>query len=143
MSIVVGKVCKRCGETKSADQFRTGSHSNRVCKVCLAAQAKEKYRSRPVDHPSRKFSGKKKPPDDSVRKTKSAWKKRNREKTRANLRVHRAIAAGTLVRQPCYCGRDDAQAHHDDYSKPLDVMWLCPPHHGLRHKQLNDPKECQ
>jgi hypothetical protein len=23
--------------------------------------------------------------------------------------------------------------HHDDYSKPLEIRWLCPFHHGLEH----------
>ncbi len=48
--------------------------------------------------------------------------------------VSRAIRKGVLIQQPCEdCGdyglRDDGknkvQAHHDDYSKPLDVRWLC------------------
>lgn len=28
------------------------------------------------------------------------------------------------------------QAHHEDYSKPIDVMWLCFRHHRERHGQL-------
>lgn len=33
---------------------------------------------------------------------------------------------GKLVRRPCaLCGSADSQMHHEDYSKPLDVTWLC------------------
>lgn len=45
---------------------------------------------------------------------------------------------GDLTPQPCQrCG--DAvgvHAHHDDYSQPLAVMWLCPKHHRERHREL-------
>jgi len=44
--------------------------------------------------------------------------------------VHTAIRRGNLVRQPCeVCDGFYAQAHHDDYSKPLEVRWLCKRHH--------------
>lgn len=52
----------------------------------------------------------------------------------ARLAVRRAIEAGTLVRQPCeQCGAAPAHGHHDDYSKPLEVRWLCPTHHREHH----------
>lgn len=31
------------------------------------------------------------------------------------------------------CGSRNAQAHHDDYSRPLDVTWLCPSCHAAEH----------
>ena len=39
-------------------------------------------------------------------------------------------------KQPCErCGSTNAQLHHDDYERPLDVRWLCPACHGLEHRQ--------
>ena len=47
-----------------------------------------------------------------------------------------AIRDGRLIRQPCeVCGHEPAEAHHDDYSKPLDVRWLCTKHHAEHHKR--------
>src|SRR4051812_39153823 len=41
-----------------------------------------------------------------------------------------ALRKGVLTRQPCeVCGSEKSQAHHEDYSKPLEVRWLCRPHH--------------
>jgi hypothetical protein len=52
----------------------------------------------------------------------------------ARWQVHRALEAGRLVKQPCeVCGDAKVHAHHDDYSKPLDVRWLCLRHHVDHH----------
>jgi hypothetical protein len=46
-------------------------------------------------------------------------------------------AARVLSRQPCsICGAERAEAHHPDYSKPLDVVWLCKPHHAEVHRRF-------
>jgi hypothetical protein len=31
------------------------------------------------------------------------------------------------------CGNAATHAHHDDYSKPLEVRWLCRAHHSEHH----------
>lgn len=50
----------------------------------------------------------------------------NPEKYRARYAVSNAIRDGRLERQPCSaCGDAKAEAHHTDYSRPLDVEWLC------------------
>jgi hypothetical protein len=57
----------------------------------------------------------------------------------AHNAVTRAIKLGKIERQPCQmCGTKDwVVAHHDDYHKPLDIMWLCPVHHKARHAFLD------
>ena len=49
----------------------------------------------------------------------------------------RAIGTGILIRQPCeVCGLEKVDAHHDDYTKPLEVRWLCRKHHNRHHKNI-------
>ena len=49
-----------------------------------------------------------------------------RKQWRAYTAVKRAVEAGDLTKGPCEeCGAAIAHAHHDDYSKPLEVRWLC------------------
>lgn len=48
--------------------------------------------------------------------------------------VRQRIKRGTLQRGVCeVCGDPKTQAHHDDYSKPLAVRWLCSTHHKEAH----------
>lgn len=59
------------------------------------------------------------------------------EKARAYARMtaNRAIRQGKLVRQPCArCHAPKVDAHHEDYSKPLEVIWLCRTCHRRFHK---------
>jgi hypothetical protein len=53
------------------------------------------------------------------------------------LKIIARNAARTLDRKPCeICGAEKADAHHDDYSKPLDVRWLCETHHSEHHRKF-------
>lgn len=57
------------------------------------------------------------------------------DKQRARRELAYAVQTGQITRDPCeVCGADNAHGHHDDYSKPLDVRWLCPTHHGEVHR---------
>lgn len=74
------------------------------------------------------------PNPDRVAAGKSAWAIRNAHKVQANRLVKKAVDSGRLMKMPCeVCGCQNVQAHHDDYSKPLDVRWLCVKHHNEHH----------
>lgn len=66
------------------------------------------------------------------------YMRRNPQKVACAAAVGKAIADGLLEKLPCeICGKQTAEAHHEDYDKPLDVIWLCKKHHGERHRQIN------
>lgn len=57
-----------------------------------------------------------------------------RPRHEARWAVNRAIASGKLIRQACeVCGDYPTEAHHDDYSRPLDIRWLCTRCHTAQH----------
>ena len=67
------------------------------------------------------------------------WRADDKRRTTAHNAVARAIKKGDLVRSPCIrCGEEKSLAHHEDYDKPLEVMWLCQPCHKQRHKELRE-----
>lgn len=65
---------------------------------------------------------------------------KHHDKVLAQQRVNRWISNGYIKKQPCeVCGSEPAHAHHDDYTRPLVVRWLCPVHHSEWHHN-NTPK---
>ena len=76
---------------------------------------------------------------DKERRHRAARKKPDKVKVRARSLVESAVRCRRLTK-PLYCqdcGGDHSriEAHHDDYSQPLSVVWLCSICHGKRHKK--------
>lgn len=75
----------------------------------------------------------------SKRKHAAKWKDYDRardpQKLKARNQIRQRIHDGRLIRGACViCQRPNAQAHHDDYSKPFEIHWLCQRHHNEAHK---------
>lgn len=124
------KTCRECGTPKPLDQFYKHSmmadgYLNK-CMDCVRERV-NRHRTKNIER-IREY--------DRNR----VWRVYDKNKVVVRRLVRDAIARGDLKVQPCErCG--DAigvHAHHDDYSKPLDVIWLCPKHHGERHRELNE-----
>ena len=80
--------------------------------------------------------------DNFPEKIKAYHKKYNKKKKYATTIVQRAIIKKKIIKKPCeICGTIKSQGHHEDYTKPLEVRWLCSKHHGLRHREINDRKQ--
>ena len=62
-----------------------------------------------------------------------AWQNNHPERRRANQVVQNAVKFGRLSPHPCFVCGEKAEAHHPDYSAPLDVVWLCRFHHKQAH----------
>lgn len=71
------------------------------------------------------------------------WKEANREKYLAHKAVENALKTGNLQRGPCAipgCSAK-AEAHHEDYTKRLEVTWLCKRHHERIHHRACPAEE--
>ena len=59
------------------------------------------------------------------------------EKNKARELFRTELRAGRIKRQPCeVCGDHRSHGHHDDYSKPYDIRWLCRQHHNAWHRAV-------
>lgn len=145
-------ICKTCKTAKKASLFYSCNLSH--CKECLKERTRlwwktpagiqydrnrrqlpeyKKYRKNYY----RKWyysNGRKRSKQqiDGIRQ----WRKDNPKKTRAMAILNQAVLDGVIIRPSVctQCGRKARiQGHHDDYRKPLAVMWLCASCHKLHH----------
>jgi predicted Zn-ribbon and HTH transcriptional regulator len=149
------KACSKCGVEKTVDQFHKhkigvyGVHS--WCKVCKSQRRayygdlnRERERKQGREHyhankekcleANRQWK-KNNPAKVAVIEKRSYLKTIESEKTRAKTRY--AIRKGIIMKpSACQkCGTEGAtQAHHHDYSKYLEVEFLCHVCHKAHHQ---------
>lgn len=155
------KVCKKCSRNKDyCDYYK---HKNcadgyfNICKECKKQDsivyykkkkqdpvwlANERKRCRDKNLKNNFWQNyKTKLQNDPILKrkiilAKIKWINRNPIKRKAHLEVWNALRTGKLKKQPCLiCGDLKAHAHHHDYNKPLNVVWLCAKHHYEQHRK--------
>jgi hypothetical protein len=101
------------------------------CRACTRKDVQENYtkkRDHYLDYERSRYNA------DRIASI-AASRDRHPDHLRARRAVHVAVANGSLKRTPCeVCGAQKVEGHHDDYSKPLDVRWLCRKHHAQWHR---------
>lgn len=126
-----GKTCSTCGFNGPATEFRP---QRRICRACDSRRAVDWGRKNRTKKREavRKYSASM--PSSKRRENNKKLRERHPEKYRARIAVQTAIRNGSLVRGACRdCGNSKTHAHHTDYSRPLDVVWLCHPCHMREH----------
>jgi len=88
---------------------------------------------------SEKYHANKPPKIDRTPLTTAERKQRYYEKYPIKAEARKiykyALKTGKLVKEPCcVCGALEVDGHHEDYYKPLEVVWLCRAHHAETHK---------
>jgi hypothetical protein len=144
------RLCKLCKKQKSEVEFynRVGCRCKECHKEAVRARAvhlaetdpqwavKEMDRQRLKERRRREqgIAFKSSPEQRKIILQKSQSK--DPRKKAATTMVNNAIRDGRLLKKPCeVCNHPVVQAHHDDYTKPLEVRWLCVPHHNEHHVQ--------
>ena len=141
--IKMEKPCKICFQVKPLSEFYESSSSKdghlNKCKPC-AREMVSIHRQNNIDRIRKLDVERWHSADRRIKKSCSV--KIEGEKLRIRNSARRAVGKkvkrGKLKRQPCQiCGTNNfVHAHHEDYSKRFDVVWLCATHHKLRHVEL-------
>jgi hypothetical protein len=136
------KMCTRCKKEKPQSHFGKNKTSNDGlslwCVDCMKFNHR-RWRNNNREKLRENSAKERKRLGAEGKKYQADWMKKNRLKHKdrvyARNTVYTAVKAGTLIKTHCvYCGDTEVEAHHNDYSKRLDVMWLCRAHHSAWHR---------
>lgn len=156
--VTILKTCFKCLQEKPICEFyrhkmMADGHLGK-CKECAKADTREN-RAKNADYYNAYDSmrnsqeNRKRPDDRDAREYKSRWREKNQHAIECHTAVRSAIKDGILTK-PNSCTNcfqefepRKIHAHHPDYSKPLNVVWLCHrchSHEHKKHKQEFTPK---
>jgi len=117
------KTCSKCKLTKELDEFSIKNQAkdglNYQCRSCCNKRTREYLKEKRTYQPT------------------AIWDKLNPDKRRTHQKVHKAVKSGTLEKPECCEACDNTTnivGHHEDYDKPLEVLWLCRRCHGMLHR---------
>lgn len=149
------KTCRRCKKNKELSEFYSHSqmkdgHLN-ICIECTKKRVAE-HRERNIEK-IRRYDRIRGRTEERLKNTREMsrmyraigkayavdWIKRNPEKRAAHIKLGNAVRDGRIKKQPCVaCGEKKSDGHHGDYSKPLNVIWLCRRCHARLHRKYED-----
>jgi hypothetical protein len=140
----ITKRCWKCSSEKPMDEFyRNQSRVDgrqTTCKSCHLEVNRQFSRRHPE---TRRASLKRQYAREVERDGRRPSKSVPEFKKRAHRRVYDAIKRGHIIKPSncAACGAADSpiHGHHEDYTKPLEVMWLCARCHGALHAGILVP----
>lgn len=140
--VIEMKPCKDCKQVLPLSEYyahpmMADGHLNK-CKECVKARVR-KHRLANLEsiQDYDRERGRTDKRRAAVAERQPGYRRMNPEKYKARSAVANALRAGRIFRNPCEkCGAEErVEAHHEDYSKPLDVRWLCSRCHGAEHRK--------
>jgi len=138
------KICGTCKVEKNESDFgkRKASIDGLAakCKSCQKEYDKKRLRD-PKRMKMRRDYQKTEAGKAAHSKAVKKWADSNTVKRAAHILIGNYVRDGKILKQPCEkCRNPKAEAHHDDYAKPLDVRWLCVDCHNKWHKENGEGK---
>jgi hypothetical protein len=131
--------CKDCNH-KAHREYRATARGQELAKLASKRYHRSEYGKEMNRQRARQYAADPKN-KKRIRARIRKYQKRNLLKSATKSAVWRAVRAGRLLKPTaCSCCREKVivYAHHEDYSKPLDVIWLCRQCHNDLHVRKRD-----
>jgi hypothetical protein len=123
--------CVTCKSEKEASDFYRG---RLTCKECVRRAVRIRARANPAVQEYDRARAKTPDRKRHIAIVTKRWREENPIAYKAQTAVSNAVRDRRLFKEPCaICAEPKVHAHHKDYSKPLDVVWLCAKCHHRLH----------
>lgn len=135
------KQCFKCGRILDIQEFyqhpkAKDGHLNK-CKECSKQDSRNRLRKYPEKVKEYELKRSKTPERQALRAFYvKKYNKEHPERNKANQCIKRALATGKIIRPKfcAICGKEcKLYAHHHDYTKPLEVIFVCQSCHKKIH----------
>lgn len=138
---MITKKCSQCDVEKDINEFFFANKSKNIrqsyCKICYKKYDAHRHhtnRDKRNEEARIFYQNNKEKWAEKVKKHILLYP----EKHKARNKLRYAVYTGKIIKQPCeVCGEVKVEGHHKDYSKPLEVNWLCHKHHMETHRTTN------
>jgi hypothetical protein len=133
------KICVKCKESKPLTEFyRNKNNADKLtgkCKQCYKKDVQSNYIENRAHYLEYERNRRQRPERKASKEAfRARYEAKHPEKLAAKIILNHAIETGKLKKEVCaVCGANRVEAHHEDYTKPLDVEWLCNMHHRQKH----------
>jgi hypothetical protein len=131
------KLCRQCSEVKPLTEFYHFANGNplHICKSCHKERMRLHRLSNPQVQERERQRSKTPERRAHLRTVAMRWRQQNPKGYRAHNAANNAVRDRKLSRQACQvCGTiEHVHKHHRDYTRPLDVTWLCAKCHRRLH----------
>jgi hypothetical protein len=165
MTTITLKVCTKCDKEKPIDMFRVAHNACKECQRLThaewrsnnrekaraasnnwkknnpekAAEWQNNNREKTVIAAAKYYRNNKTKAIQSTRTRQVLNKERYAVMIKARGALHNALLYSRLIKpvvcEHCRVESDKLHGHHTDYSKPLEVIWLCTKCHGKQHRK--------
>lgn len=128
----IDRNCEICGKAFMAWPYQLKRGRGKLCSLECGGRKASLVRKQPIKEANPNWKG-------GIHKVYGKdYRIKNPQKAEAHRLLLKAIRRGDLKRLPCEkCSSVKSHGHHEDYNKPLEVIWLCPKNHVQRHKEIN------
>jgi hypothetical protein len=117
-------ICRKCIRERWSRCRKTRKEEGRLSENSWSYEKKKQY--------AKEYGVKNK---ERLKEIKAKYIEKYPMPRKATYTLNNALKRNEIIKTPCVvCGSKIVEAHHEDYNKPLDVVWYCKKHHVELHK---------
>ena len=133
------RICGLCGIEKPLEQYQRNK-SNPLGRAYWCKECRREFDRQRNLLPDRRLYIKQWEQSERGKQLRAISRKKDRQQNKgkyyARRLLNKLIKEGVIERKICEICSKIGTGHHPDYSKPVEVVWLCRKHHAELNRKL-------